>query len=281
MQEEHLKKIKKGIMVLVLLCFSFSMSAARVSGTTWSTAVPMGSKPQLTTSFRSTSTGAYRGSAAHSAYRAYSGRTHYNQSYSQPRANSIGNHSLGSTYRPYSSSSATTRSYGGGYSAAYSNGYNTGTYRSTSRTGAYSRSGISVGADGMRSGSPVLAAASTLNRPTANATTTITKRNIYIPGISEERGDDEYYDEELGDWYAIPTGTGAAHGLPAGSYIGQTGKGDDDQWYTWNGSAWVLSPAEVSPVGAMPYIFILLIALAYITFTIHRKKTITDKRGKQ
>ncbi len=261
-----------GIIVLVLLCYSFSMSAAPVSSSAWT----MGGS-----TFRSTSTSAYRSNtSSRIGYTTgqYSSTNIYPRtsgSYSMPRANSIGNHSVGSSYRPsnsignhsagssyrpYSSSSATRHSYGS-YSNAYGSSYS---HTNTNRSNSYSYGGISTGSSAIGSsaigwGADGSSAVVVGNRyadgssAAALTSATFTKRDVYIPGVSEEDGYGKYYDEELDDWLPIPDNL----------VIGQTYQDSNGNWYVWNGSAWVLSPKEVEPVGDIPWILVL--ALAFLT----------------
>ena len=251
-----------GIIVLVLLCYSFAMSAAPSSSPSWA----MGGS----TTFRSTSTGIYRSNTTSrigystGSYSATTGSGMYSRtsgSYYTPRANSIGNHSAGSSYRTHTASSATTHSYGNG--AAYGGYSGNGSFRGYYNNTGSAYNGLATNRHGVAT--PVLATTPTLQ---AANNVTFTKRDVYYEGWSDEDGNGNYFDEELGDWYPIPTGVIPA-GLSAGTAIGQTGKADDGNWYLWNGNAWVLYPKEVEPVGDMPWG--LLLAFAAIACCYIRK----------
>ncbi len=253
----------KGILVIVLLCYSFAMSAAPMSSTTWNSSRAT-SGGQTKTTFRSTSTGMYH--ADPSTYRRYqssynNSHSNYNSGYKSSSYNTGG-------YQMTTSSSAKMRSWGG-YSNATS-GYSNIDYR---RFSNYNYERINVFTNRRRSVDILAAQPSNYMRSNmASNTIVLTKRNTYQPGLSEERDDtdgngiDEYFDEDLADWYDLPTGS---HGLDAGTMVGQVGVGDDGKNYIWSGDAWVREPKNPAPIGATPYLLMALMIAAYI---FYRKK---------
>lgn len=255
----------KGILVIVLLCFSFAMSAAPLSSSTWKASALNSSNTNLQTSFRSTSTGMYQSN--HSTYRPT--QSSYRPSQSTYNNGTWNNQSTGYNTQGYSTSNqlSTTSSAKmhtwGGYNNA-SSGY------SYVHNGLrkYNNDTRVVIANNRRRNVDILAAQPSYYNSAIIASNKAlqTKRDIYTPGLSEERDDtngngiDEYYDDELGDYYDLPSGD---PGLGVGAYVGQTGIGGDGKQYVWNGSQWVLSPKNVAPIGSTPYLLILLMIAAY------------------
>ena len=75
-----------------------------------------------------------------------------------------------------------------------------------------------------------------------------TRMNVYVAGESEEDGNGNYWDDEEEDWLPIPS-----HSVGDKDY-------HDGQWWYWNGTGWV-QISEVSPVGDIPYLLVLMLLI--------------------
>lgn len=105
--------------------------------------------------------------------------------------------------------------------------------------------------------------ASSVSQPFSNQTPNIsTRMNVYIPGVSEEDGNGNYYDEEEEEWLPIPGGSTPS----VGDKEYRNGK-----WWYWNGDDWV-EMSEVMPVGDAPYFMLIMLLLCYCCFSKFRPR---------
>ena len=112
---------------------------------------------------------------------------------------------------------------------------------------------------------PVVASRRTSKRNVTPFSSTMpsatTRMNAYMPGVSEEDGNGNYWDEDEEKWLEIPD-SGEQH------TIGET-KDEGGKTYVWNGTDWVfVSEVDTVPIGDIPYFFMLLMALTYMLIAI-------------
>lgn len=98
----------------------------------------------------------------------------------------------------------------------------------------------------------------TLQQEYTSTTTGKTKRKVYHPGADQTNEEGKYYDTELEDWTSLPS-------LTDPGYTGQTKRGEDGNWYYWDGEKWIRNnTAEPKlPLGDVPFVLFFVLLLAY------------------
>lgn len=158
------------------------------------------------------------------------------------------NYSIGGS-RLFTSSSSVQHSYGSGASLGGSSAIRSGSVQHGYSSNTYSV----AGSPSVFSHSPAYQRQTTDN---------VQSRMPYTAGAGSSYGSYRMvpiYNDGDGRWYDDETGEECDPPSYAVGYVDP-----DDPTRMWNGTAWVLVPSEVDPIGDTPWIVVLVMVLSYI-----------------